>query len=811
MSASLRDLPPQVAELLRRHRTSSPEVLDAISEAIAARRDEAKAARKSSGIETIWAECEDAYAGIDDANRGEFSGAIWSKSLTLDAPATTTRRDREETKNSTVFVKITAPYVDAGASKLAEIILPVDDKAFSFSETPVPDLIAAQDNEDQVFHEGLGVPLTRAHGPADPPVPTPGSNPPPGGAPPPAGVPGAQVPLRVKDLAAENIAMARKKAKAAETRIYDWMVECQYPAQMRKVLFDAARIGVGVLKGPVPRPKRVMTARREGGKGVGITIKDVITPVMTWVDPWNIYPDPSCGENIKDGDYVFECDQMTSRKVRELKRTPGYNKAQIDKVLQEGPDKSFDHARDNGTDTNSLKHQKYTVWYYYGVIKSDEMAAINSVSGYDSRSVSADDDSEDVYAIVTLINDSAVRASINPLDSGSFPYHAFPWQRRGQIWAGIGVAEQIRTPQRILNAATRAMMNNAGKSAGSQFVIDKEGITPADDKWTITPDKIWHKTADAAGMDVRQLFMAIQIPNTTPELMTIINYAMRLAEESTSIPLVTQGQSGPTTPNTLGAVNLQNTNANLQLRAIGYAVDDYITEPVVQLYYEWLLLDPDVPDDEKGDFSIDAHGSVALVERNIQDQTIAQIIPMAANPSYGIDPKKVFELFLRSKRLDPADVQYTKEEQAKIAQAPPPEDPAVQVAKIAAASRAQELAASTQLHQQDAATDAKYKQAEAAADTAKVHVDMQHAMTQTTVQLHEIETRRQLAMLDYATQRGISLEEVKADLAKAAMTINAQEKLNDANNAARHALKPPVQAPGRAADGHAFDQSEGGA
>ena len=114
MSASLRDLPPPVAELIRRHKTSSPEALDAISAAIAGRRNEAKNARQSSGIEAVWSECEEAYAGIDNANRHEFSGAIWSKSLTLDAPATTNRRDRGGTKNSTVFSKLTSRYVEIG-------------------------------------------------------------------------------------------------------------------------------------------------------------------------------------------------------------------------------------------------------------------------------------------------------------------------------------------------------------------------------------------------------------------------------------------------------------------------------------------------------------------------------------------------------------------------------------------------------------------------------------------------------------------------------------------------------------------------
>jgi CubicO group peptidase (beta-lactamase class C family) len=45
------------------------------------------------------------------------------------------------------------------------------------------------------------------------------------------------------------------------------MVESFYAANMRKVIFDSARLGVGVLKGPFARPTRQMATRKgEDGK-----------------------------------------------------------------------------------------------------------------------------------------------------------------------------------------------------------------------------------------------------------------------------------------------------------------------------------------------------------------------------------------------------------------------------------------------------------------------------------------------------------------------------------------------------------------
>lgn len=810
--SALPDLPDDVRQIIQPHVPASPDVLAAIGVEIAAKRDEAKAARATSGIETTWKDCEESYVGIDDANRHEFADAKWAKPVSMDGPVTTGRKPLQVDHRSTVYLRLTSRYVDAGVAKLGEILLPADEKAFSFSEMPVPELIAAKDDESPVVHSDLGVPLTRPLAPGE--TPPAGGQPPvaatpaaPGTATPAATAPAAppRVPLTVKDFAVEKIEMARKQAKAAETRIYDWMVETQYRAEVRKVIADAARIGVGILKAPTPKTKRVMAITQAKGGGVDLTIKEKIVPAGVWVDPWNVFPDPACGENIHDGDYVFERDFMSARQVRGLKKLPGYIGSQIDRVLEEGPDKA--NAEGDGRGNEILKSKgRYTVWYFYGQLTRDEVQAIDQAAGKPAVD-GGEDNPDDMHVIVTLINDSVVRAAINPLDSGAFPYHSMPWQRRAQHWAGVGVAEQMRTPQKVTNAALRALLNNAGKSAGSQIVINEGAIRPADGSWTITPDKIWFKTQDGSA-DVRADFLAIAIPNVTNELMQIITLGERFAEETTSIPLIAQGQSGATTPDTFGAAQLQNNNANQLLRSIGYAFDDYITEPVVRQYYEWLLLDPDVPNEEKGEFQIDAHGSAALVERAIQDQSIAQMGQMAANPIYGLDPKKWAALFLKSKRLSPESVQYTEEEQAKIDAAPPPEAPTVTVAKIAADAQLKIAVMNQQADQQTAQAEGQIAAAAHVLEGGKAQIEQTKVQGELTIKARQIEMEHERA-----------LNADKANLAKTAMTLQVQQALNTADNAldaSKHrtqtprpprGTRPPVQVPGRAGNGRAFEQA----
>ncbi len=856
MSDSLADLPDDVREAIAPHMEADAAVLAAIGVEIASKRDEAKNYRSSQGIESTWKECEEAYLGIDDANRHEFKDAKWAKPMSMDGPLTTDRHLKKNDYRSTVFLRLTSRYVDAGVAKLTEILLPADDKAFSFDGMPVPELLEAKEDDSHVVHSGLGTPLTRPVEPGETPpaAPTgtlaaapgqpaaaPGMLPSTGpgmgsasssimpgaaaggnelgaaGQPPAAPVAGPaqpqaaappRVPLTVKDFAMEAIELARAKAKAAETRIYDWMVETQYRAEIRKVIADAARIGVGVLKAPTPRSKRVMAITEVKGD-ITLEIKEKIIPAGVWVDPWNIYPDPACGENIHDGDYIFELDYMSARQVRGLKKLPGYIANQIDKVLEEGPNKVNQTGGHRPSD--QTQKNRFEVWYFNGQLTKDQMAAIDRVAGTTSQGPD-DDNGREAYVIATLINDSVVRATINPLDSGSFSYHSMPWQRRAQHWAGVGVAEQMRTPQRVTNAALRALLNNAGKSAGSQFVIDMAAIRPADGSWAITPDKIWEKTQDGPA-DVRQAFMAIQIPNVTQQLLEIITLGERFAEETTSIPLIAQGQSGATTPDTFGAAQLQNNNANQLLRSIGYAFDDYITEPVIRQYYEWLLLDPDVPNEEKGEFQIDAHGSIALVERAIQDQSIAQMGNMAANPIYGIDPKKWAKLFLKSKRLNPDEVQYTEEEQAKLEANPPPEAPAVTVAKINADTQLKLGVMKQTADQQTTQAEGQIAAAAHVLEVARTQTEQQKVHGDLTMQAHQMDQQNQQALTEQNNQLKINLDKAKAELAKVAMQLQTERDLNAANNAIdlhKHhnpSPQPAVQVPGRAGNGQAASQA----
>ena len=795
-------------------------MLDVIATAIVSKRQEAINFRTASGIEGTWLYCEEATAGIDDANRSEYSGSKWYKSTALSGPITTGVVSSQEEVKSRVFPMVTARYVDVGAAKVGEILLPPDGKAFNIKPTPNPDLIGAKKDQTQLTNPD-GTPAerdpTRAEMPGQPTIQHPGailSQEPPSGA---AEAPG--VPLTVKDVAEEKLQEAQDAAKKAETRIYDWMVEGGYRAEMRKVIFDASRLGVGILKGPIPKISTAM-AYKDGQ----LEIDEKPVPGFAWVDPWNLFPDPACGENIHNGDYILEYDRLSRRQVDGLKKEPKYIASQLDIVLDEGPSHGSKDNTQKPSDDNDDYRTRFPVWYFHGQISRDELMAMNPGAAEKLK-----EETTHVYAVVTLINDTVVKATLSAAQvSAKFPYHSVPWTRRPGHWAGIGTAEKIRTAQRIITGATRALLNNAGYSAGTQLVMDPTGIQPHDKKWQINSSvKLWLLTSGAAGVDINKIFGKFDFTNVTDPLLKVIDYGFRLAEESSNIPLVTQGQSGKTQPDTFGGMQLQDNNANQLLRDIGYAFDDYITEPLVRQLYEWLLMSDseDVPDEEKGDFHIDAHGSSALVELYIQNQAIARATDMAPNPVYGADPKKAYKKFLTSNRIDSREIMYSEEDQAKLDQQPPPVDPRIKVAEMKlpieqakveqAAQRDQaEIGLKREIAELDTELALEKTRVDTDRDVVYVQAEAQRTQLEHEARMEELQIKERLAILDYANKRDIELDKVKKDLAETTMTLKMQEKLSLADmgvkerDSERKAIPQVATAKaepkGKADDGKAF-------
>lgn len=785
------NLPEGVAAEIETRMAKYDARIEAVARIFCAKRKAAVDWRRQTGVEDEWHEAEDQYDGIDDANR--YSSRALKPSTMSGALTTETSADETSTR-STAYLNITRPYTDAASARIADMLLPTDDRNWALKPTPIPTLSELRKNYAEIPGMLTNNPMPAQPGAEGPPMPQPGEPPQQGPR-----------PMTVADIAQALENKAAEQAEAAQKRIDDWLTECGYQAHMRRAIQDAAKMGAGVLCGPTPvfrRGKRVIV---EGGEA-HVEIESKIAPQTRRVSVWDFFPSPDCGDDIHRGTYCLERDRLKGSELRALKGLKGYSSARIDMVLKEGPGKKFQDAADpNGTSDSyfGADDSLFEVWYLYGEL--DEA---------DFDLLSVDLDLSDLAAmlamefkphgektlpvIVTMVNDLPIRVAINPLDSGEFPYDMIVWQECDDRPWGHGIPYQGRTPQKMVVAATRNLMDNAGLAGGPILIINKGMITPEDGHWTVQPRKVFMTTEDAPmGADVRQAIMSIDIPIRQAELLGIAQFGLKMMEDVTGLPMLLQGQLGKA-PDTVGGMQMLQNNASSVVRRLAKLFDDRLTEPHISRYYEWLMLyGPKAS--EKGDFQIEARGSSALVERDIQNQTIMALPQLAVNPAFGLSPARAMAEFLRSQKLDPARFQLSEDERQALAQQPPPVAPQVQVAQIREQGALQRA-------QMDAQVEMVGIQNERDRDTAYVQAEAMRTRAEHEARREELAMKLQLAQLEYATKHNTTLEEVRAKLAMKSAEINLTRELAQNKATADQMPKPPVEPKGKAPAGESYQK-----
>lgn len=735
----------EIARLIKEAQAQRAETMDKLGVSLAASRSKAMSAREASGIELEWEEDEEHYEGIDDANRGSMRS--WRGKPPGQVATQTSARGDAST--STVFINITRAYVDAASARIGDMLLPTDDRAWSLGPTPIPELASMAEGK---FPPEI-VQQAAQEFPGQPDL--------------------AKQKLHAAvDKAVADMADAKEKAERAQKRIEDWHVQCQWHAEVRKVLEDATKIGTGVLKGPVPvKEKRIAFSNG------ALVMSEQIQPHSIRLDPWNFYPDPACGESIHNGSHCWERDDITERGLIDLIGAPGYIEEQINLVLQEGAMKATRIAPDRPLPDGHTpdKSGMFEIWYFTGSLQKEDLDATGCEC--------PDDSYVHVPAQVTMVNNRVIKAIINPLDTGELPYDVMCWQKRTGHWAGVGVSRQIRTPQEIVTGAGRNLMDNAGRAGGPQLVVQQGVVTPHDGIYEVTPWKVWFAGPDVDMAHAENAFRFVLIPMMQKELMEIIQLGLKLAEDVTGLPLLLQGQQGKA-PDTLGGLQMMNNNASAVLRRVARLFDDFITEPHVRRYYAYLLMYGD--DSEKGDFQIDARGSSALVQRDVENQAVGEMANMVGNPIFGIDPKKWAQEWLKAKHLDPKRFDYDDEKWQQIVEnmSQGAQDPRQAIAQL------------------KAETDQKLRQMDQAFEASENNKDREIKMM-----IAQIDA--ELAKMGLTADQQKVLSEIKGRLGETVIKLRAERQMqseDQGHQTRSQVMKPLLEPPGRAANGKAFVQ-----
>lgn len=738
------------------------EKLEVFAKSLTGERNEAISARQSSGVEERWRRDSDQYHGVDAFNRPVTDREKLQNGENAKAAQT-------QTQGAKVYVQVTRQRTDAGAARLADMLYPTDEKNWAIGPTPVPDLDEAKQRaRDKNLH--MGPPGDPTPDPDDP-----------------------TKPLMAEKVIQEDLDHSKKAGEAMEREIDDYLVECDYNAEGRAVIDDAAQLGTGILKGPVvvnrtsKRWKKVDLGNGETDWEVEV-IEDN-RPASFRVDCWNIYPDAACGENPKNGNYLWEVGDTSERQLRDLIKTGAYFEDQVRECLMEGPSR-YGHARGHQEGrhgliagaSDSYFQNQYELWTRTG------LARVSDLRACDCEVDEELDDTDAVSAIVVLCNNRVIMAKLNPMDKGELPYDFFVWSKvRGSPW-GIGIPYMTAHAQASLNAGWRTALDNAGVSFGPQIVMRKGTVIPADGIWEVRGNKIWlDNTMPGVESDVKEAFTIFNIDNNMEDLMRLIDLSMKWIDEESGMSMLAQGEMGRT-PDHVGVAQIMQQAANVVIRRLAKRHDDTITQPHISRYYDWAMQHSENDLARSGDLQVRARGSTELMMRDLQGQMMELLAQKAEHPIFGVylDPEKILKKQIQSGRIAFDEVRRSDDEIKRIldsqkakAEQGEPEDPRIAAAQINAQASLQreQVKAEGMVAAVQTEADSELLNAQVRAEAARLDDERER-------QLDEL--KRDMEIYKFAQQNNLDYDRMKVDLAMKVMD-NEREAARERAQASQQA------------------------
>lgn len=676
--------------------------------------------RAQSGVERRWRKATNLYFGEREESDNGFESTLRNG-----PPA----RKVQDGNRSRVVVNIVRPKVDQATARMCEILFPVDDRNWAIKPTPLPEMAERVGDKRATVDPATGQPT------------------------------GLTADQEVKVI----LEAAQQAAEGMQRAIDDNLTECGFNGQGRKMVEDGVRLGTGILFGPFPsRTSSKVWLPQPDGTQV-MEINEGIAPASERVDPWDVFFDPSCGNDHQAGRGVFRRRMVNRKALRKLVGLPGYDSDAIREVLRS--ESRCIRVAEGRVTRQPLYDDSYELWEYHGEVEPDEMEALSERTGDPLTDVD--------FGVLVMVNDKVIGALPSWVADKTLPCDVWCWRKADDSPYGYGLPDELEHQQRVVNAAWRQVMDNGRNTMGGQIVVKKGMVIPINNSYEITPNKVWLAKDELD--DVRSAFSVFEFNSHLEELLGVANAAMTFADQESSMPQILGGQQG-SAPETVGGMVMLYNNASGVLRQRVKLYDDSVTRPHISRYYDWHMANNEDPS-IKGDYEVDARGSTALVERDIQNQALLNLANITNNPRYipHLKEREELKAILKAFKVNPEelmkDEETVQQEMEAQAQQGAPQDPRMVSAQMQLQAKQLELEdrkeqrafeqarneADMQLRRETLAYNSAREQSEAeiASVDAQLQRELAIAKMQQDGQLtrEEMETKSRLELIKISDQR----------------------------------------------------------
>jgi hypothetical protein len=437
-------------------------------------------------------------------------------------------------------------------------------------------------------------------------------------------------------LGEPTIDLASPAMRKLNTTVTDQLIEGRTAEEVRKAVFEQCLLGTGVIKGPFTFTKEIARWKTgENGERVySSKFKDV--PVSLQVSAWNSYPDPSATCQ-QDMGWHIERHKYNSEQLRLLIGQEGFDQDAINELIGSGPNyemKDWESQLQDSQD-QKLSNERWEILEYWGVLDKKMAQSINLPSWNDLKEY------QSIQINAWVSGGKTLRVVVNPFKPARIPYNFIPYEVDPyNIW-GVGIAENMDDAQMIINGHIRMAIDNLALAGNVILEIDDNMLVPGQ-SMEVYPGKIFRRQSGVRGNAIN----AINIPNTAPANIQMIQQAMQFADLETGIPSVSHGQTGISgTGRTSSGLGMILANAGLSIKTVVKNIDDKLIVPLGWDYFHWnMQFNPDVETFE-GDLQVRAKATAALGMKEIRSQRIIAMLQIGQNPMFA--PWFKWEKFLR--------------------------------------------------------------------------------------------------------------------------------------------------------------------
>jgi hypothetical protein len=477
---------------------------------------------------------------------------------------------------SKVFVRLTKIKVVSAVSQIEDVIFQGRNLPFSISPTPVPEL-----------------------------------------------APGILLPPQEAQL----------RAQLMQRHLEDVLTETNFDRKLMSSILECAIYGMSWLKSPHVQGVSeygydLAVPGLEGARNIPPHILDQhgryspttrtrTKPTVTHPSVWDIFFDMEAPD-VQSGLGIIHREKMSKGRFYDLLNQPGFNKAKVKKVCAEWGDHTGQTDDNEGPGKQEINERKQgiEVLEFWGRVPVVELRR----SEGHSRNFNDITGLREVEVKTVIAGDQVIYKTEPNRIPGPIkrPFHVFKWEEVPHEVGGVGVPENMKDSQMMVNSGVRCFIDNKALSGNVLMAGNPANLAPGED-YTVYPGKFFELSANVQrARDGLEFFAP---PDVGRGLLELVNLFERFADEESNLPRILQGETSQNDPKTAFAFSRLIMNANKTLGKVVRNMDEGQIEPVVQGQYHWAMATH--PNQRmKGDYRIKATGFKSFNDQLIRGENL---------------------------------------------------------------------------------------------------------------------------------------------------------------------------------------------